>query len=152
MAILTAGDKVDKFLVGSWFAIELPKAKIEGITEVSGLAVEVNVVEVTQVFGAADTNTKKRPGAAKYGEITVKRPLTPDKSLWKWAKDIRDGKNDYRADGSIVLFDITNKEVGRWNFLNAWPSKWSASDLDVGTDDAMIEEVTLQIEHIERIS
>jgi phage tail-like protein len=41
-------------------------------------------------------------------------------------------------------------ETGRWTFTNAWPSKWSASDLDVGSDDVMSEEVTLQIEHIQR--
>jgi phage tail-like protein len=77
--------------------------------------------------------------------------MSKDKSLFQWAKDIRDGKDDFRADGAIVLLNIGRKEVGRWTFLNAWPSKWSASDLDVGTDDPMIEEVTLTIEHLERV-
>jgi len=65
-------------------------------------------------------------------------------------KDIRDGKKDYRADGAIALYDITNAEVGRWTFVNAWPSKWSASDLDVASDDPIMEEVTLTIELLTR--
>jgi phage tail-like protein len=147
---VTAGPKEDDLLVGSWFTLELKKATITGISEVSGLAVEMDVVEITQTLPGGITETKKRPGAAKYGEITLKRPLSADKSLWQWAKDIRDGKKDYRADGAVVLYDISNAEVGRWTFTNAWPSKWSASDLDVGSDDPMMEEVTLVIELLVR--
>lgn len=149
---VTAGAKEDNLLVGSWFSIELKKATIEGITEISGLAVEVDVVDFTQVMVGGVTVTKKRPGAAKYSEVGIKRPLTADKSLWTWALGIRDGKKDYRADGAIVLYDISNKEVGRWSFVNAWPSKWSASDLDVGSDDPIMEDVTLVIELLTRDS
>lgn len=150
MPAITAGPKEDVLLVGSWFALELKKATIGGITEVGGLAVEVDVVEYHQATAGGVTVTKKRPGAAKYSEITLKRPLSAEKSLWTWVKDIRDGKKDYRADGAVVLFDISNAEVGRWTFTNAWPSKWSASDLDVGSDDPMMEEVTLVIELLTR--
>lgn len=144
------GDVKDKFLVGSWFSIELKKATITGITDIGGLAIEVDVVDYTQNMANGSMVSKKRPGAAKYSEISVKRPLSAEKSLWTWAKDIRDGKNDFRADGAIVLYDITNTEVGRWSFNNAWPSKWSASDLDVGSNDPMTEEVTLVIEFLKR--
>jgi phage tail-like protein len=66
-------------------------------------------------------------------------------------KKIRDGKTDFRTNGAVVVFDMTSgTETGRWSFTNAWPSKWSASDLDVGSDDVMSEEVTLQIELIKR--
>lgn len=146
-----AGPKEDKLLVGSWFILELPKVNIAGITEAAGLSMEVNVVEVVQVLKDGATIAKKRPGSPKYETITVKRQLTDDKSMWKWVKEIRDGKLE-RADGSLVMYDIANKEVGRWNFSNAWPSKWSASDLDVGTDDAMTEELTLTVELLQRIS
>ena len=152
MAAVSAGAKVDNLLVGSWFSIELDKATITGITEITGLAVEIDVVDYTQVTAGGVTVSKKRPGTAKYNEIGIKRPLSADKSLWKWAKDIRDGKDDYRADGAIVLYNIGNKEVGRWTFVNAWPSKWSASDLDVGSDDPMMEDVTMVIELLTRDS
>jgi phage tail-like protein len=151
MAINTAGAVEDKFLVGSWFTLELPKLTITAITEISGLALEVDVVEVQQQTKGGKLHLMKRPASAKFGDITVKRLLSADKSMWQWCKDIRDGKNGYRSDGSIVLFDISNKEAGRWNFTNAWPSKWSASDLDVGQGDPMTEELTLTVELLERV-
>lgn len=150
MPNLIAGPIEDQFLVGSWFSLETDKATIVGITEVSGLAIEIDVVDYTQNTSGGAQISKKRPGVVKYTELTVKRPLMADKGLWDWAKSIRDGKPDFRSAGAVVLYSIANAEVGRWTFENAWPSKWSASDLDVGTNDPMMEEVTLVVEMLTR--
>ena len=48
------------------------------------------------------------------------------------------------------MFDMAGTELGRWTFTNVWPSKWSASDLDVGSDDLMTEEITLAVEELKR--
>ena len=56
---------------------------------------------------------------------------------------------EYRTNGALVMFDMAGNELGRWTFNNVWPSKWSASDLDVGTDDLMTEEITLAVEELE---
>jgi phage tail-like protein len=45
---------------------------------------------------------------------------------------------------------MAGTELDRWNFERGWPSKWSASDLNAGSDDVMIEELTVAIEHLER--
>jgi|TARA_B110000305_G_C18975590_1_gene419184 phage tail-like protein len=149
MPTTTAGPTTDEQLIGSWFSVELDNGIKGKFTDVGGLGVDVEVVEHTS--SDSDTSTIKRPGSTKYAEITLKRALSPDKKFWDWAKKIRDGGTDFRTNGAVVVFDMTSgTETGRWTFTNAWPSKWSASDLDVGSDDVMSEEVTLQIEHIQR--
>jgi phage tail-like protein len=148
MAVVTTGAAEDVEYVGSWFSVELGNGISGNFTEVSGLSMDIEVVTITDSF--KDTVTRKRPGQATYGDITLKRTLSKDKQFWKWCDDIRNGKAAYRTDGSIVLHDMANKEVGRWEFINAWPSNWSASDLDVGSDDPMIETVKLEIELLER--
>lgn len=150
MAVKIPGPVQDKEYVGSWFRVELDNGVDGFFTEVSGLAIEVNVVELTDAMN--DTATRKRPGTTKYNDITLKRTLSPDKAFWDWAKSIRDGKNDFRTKGAIVLLDIAGTEIGRWTFENSWPSKWSASDLDVGSDDLMTEEVVLTTEFLKRES
>ena len=60
-----------------------------------------------------------------------------------------DGKVE-RKEGSIVVYDLAGDEIDRWNFEAAWPSKWSASDLEAGSDSVMIEEVTMAVERMER--
>jgi phage tail-like protein len=150
MPITTPGLLEDEHLMGSWFHVELSNGITGFFKEASGLAIEIEVIESTQ--SSRDTQTIKRPGTTTYTDITLKRTLTPDQAFWKWAKSIRDGAKDFRTDGAIVLTDIAGEEVGRWTFKNVWPSKWAASDLDVGTDDLMIEEVTLACEELVRES
>ncbi len=148
MPVTSPGAVEDLEYIGSWFSVEFDN-KIEGnFTEVTGLNVSIQVVSFQD--SNKDTVTRKRPGTTTYSEITLKRTLSPDKTFWEWAKKIRDGGKDYRTNGAIVLHDISGAESGRWSFQNAWPSKWAASDLTVGTDDPMIEQVTLQVELLTR--
>jgi phage tail-like protein len=148
MPVTTPGDVKDVELVGSWFHIKLDNG-IEGyFTDASGFGYEVEVVEKTDA--STDTRTRKRPGTTKYQDITLKRTLSPDKKFWNWIKSIRDVTLEYRTNGALVIFDMSGTELSRWTFTNVWPSKWSASDLDVGSDDLMTEEVTLAVEELVR--
>ena len=148
MPVTTPGEVKDVELVGSWFFIKLDNG-IEGFfTDASGFGYEVEVVEKTDA--STDTRTRKRPGTTKYQDITLKRTLSADKKFWNWAKSIRDGTLEYRTNGSLVISDMSGKELSRWTFNNVWPSKWSAADLDVGSDDLMTEEVTLAVEELIR--
>ena len=150
MPVTTPGEVKDVEMIGSWFHIKLDNG-IEGFfTDASGFGYEMEVVEKTDATIKGDTRTRKRPGTAKYQDITLKRTLTPDKKFWNWAKEIRDGKLEYRTNGSLVVTDMAGAELSRWTFTNVWPSKWSASDLDVGSDDLMTEEVTLAVESLVR--
>ncbi len=148
MPVTTEGQVQDQELLGSWFGVEIEGLGPSFFSDVGGLAVDIEVVEKTDT--AADTVTRKRPGTTKYNELSLKRTLGPDKTFWEWAKSIRDGSKEYRKNGSVIVYDIAGDQIGRWEFTNAWPSKWSASDLDVGSDDLMEEEVTLQIEILVR--
>lgn len=148
MAVVSPGAVQDAELIGSWFEVKLDNGITGMFSDVSGLSIEIEVVDNT--LTSKDTVNRKRPGTTKYSEMTLKRTLSADKAFWTWAKSIRDGKADFRTNGAVMLYDIAGKMIGNWKFTNAWPSKWSASDLDVGTDDLMQEEVTLQVELLER--
>ena len=148
MAVVSPGPVEDAELIGSWFEVKLDNGVTGMFSDASGLAIEIQVVETT--LSSKDTATRKRPGTTKYNEINLKRTLSADKGFWSWAKSIRDGKTDFRTNGAIMLYDIAGTMIGNWTFTNAWPSKWSASDLSVDTDDLMQEEVTLQVELLSR--
>ena len=148
MPVTAPGEVKDVELVGSWFYLKLDNG-IEGyFSSVSGFAIEMEVIETTVTN--VDTRTQKRPGTAKYQDISLKRNLSPDKKFWNWAKSIRDGELEFRTNGSLSLYDMSGSEQSRWTFTNIWPSKWSASDLDVGSDDLMVEEITLAVEQLVR--
>jgi phage tail-like protein len=150
MPVTTPGETKDQERVASWFTVAIDGHKATFFSEASGLTMEVEVVENTQSDSKGDTFTRRRPAVAKYSEITLKRTLTKDRTFYDWADDIRKGKLEFRANGSIVLHNMDGTPLDQWTFENAWPSKWSASDLDVGSNDLMVETVVLQIELLKR--
>jgi phage tail-like protein len=92
---------------------------------------------------------RKRPGRTTFGDINLKRGLSADTAIIDWHKKVMDGAVE-RTNGSIVIYDADGTELGRWNFEAGWPSKWSASDLNAGSDDVMIEDLTITHEGIRK--
>jgi phage tail-like protein len=139
----------DADFIGSQFTLEIDGVELARFQGVGGLSWETEVVEQKQSTKDGKVKIIKRPGQTKYPDVTFKRGLSADDKLLKWYKTVLDGKVE-RKNGSIVVYDLAGVEVDRWNFENAWPSKWSASDLDSTSDSIVIEEVTLAVEHMER--
>ena len=73
--------------VGHSFGLEIDGLQIKAITEVSGLKMEQDVIELKQNGPDGKYLIKKLPGKWKAGEVTLTRPLTDDQSFEKWVKD-----------------------------------------------------------------
>ena len=151
MSTITPGSEAQYSQLSSIFALEMQGIEVGDIQSVSGLSVDIEEVESKEVGPDGKLISRFRAGTVKYAELNVKRVFTGDKSLYEWHMRMVRGENAYQ-DGSIVLYSVAGDEVSRWNVQKCWPSKWSVSDLDAGSDDVVSEEVTLQMEFIERAS
>lgn len=150
MTTVVPGSDTQRPFVASRFVVEF--GALKGVfTDVSGLSIDIEEVESTIVNEQGQQVTRWTPGTVNYGEITLKREFTGDKAFWDWHQQMAEGKRDegYR-NGSISLYDLNGDLLDSWSVERAWPSKWSASDLDSGSADPMIEEITLQIELLKR--
>jgi phage tail-like protein len=87
---------------------------------IDGLATENEVVEYSS--GAEPDVTRKIPGRLKFSNITLKRGLTGDLSLYAWRKRVEDGQFD-RRNGTIAILDQAGRPVARYYLENAWPAK-----------------------------
>ena len=141
--------KHDQEFVGSQFTLEIGGVELGRFQAVSGLNWETEVIEFKDTTKEGKVIIRKRPGQTKYPDVTFKRGMSADGALLKWYQTVMDGKVE-RKEGSIVVYDLAGDEIDRWNFEAAWPSKWSASDLEAGSDSVMIEEVTIAVERMER--
>ena len=135
--------------LGSQFGLEIDGVELARFTGISGLGYESEVVTFQDTLADGKIITRKRPGRINFPDIVLKRGLSADNALVDWYQTVVNGAVE-RKSGSVVIYDQTSTEIGRWNFENAWISKWSASDLDAGTDDIMIEEITIAHEYLER--
>jgi len=141
-------DEHDLEHLGSQFALELEGLEMAQFTGVSGLCYTTDVVEYQDSL-MGKVIIRKRPGRTKYDDIVLKRGLSASRTLTDWHQKVLDGAVE-RANGSIVIYDSADTELERWNFERGWPSKWSASDLDAGSDSVVIEELTITHEYLER--
>ena len=134
---------------GAYFELSMDDLKLGWFTGCTGLTLEFDVVTFKEGNGAQIIE-RKRPGKAKYEEIVLKRGFTQDNALYEWFDTVVKAADatPYKT-GSIVIYDRTQEEVARFNMEQAWPSKLSVSDLSAGTDEVMVEELTIQHERID---
>lgn len=126
--------------------IENMPAAVAGFSEISGVNNENDKIEYRE--GRDPATVRKIPGLKKFGDITLKRGFTRDRNLWEWRKKVLDGQVDRRS-GAIVLRNEAGEPALRWNFREAWPSKYSAPAFNAKTNEVAIEEVVLQVEDLE---
>jgi phage tail-like protein len=140
-------------LVAFKFGLEI-SGKLTGFfTNVSGIGSESEVVEHKIVSEKGETIIQKLPGRLTWTEVTLKRGVTSNIDIWNWRKMVVDGKvEEARTNCSIIAYDQTQKEIARWNFENAWPSKVVGPELDSSSTSYMIEDVTIVHEGMVRVS
>lgn len=130
------------------FVVEIDGIKQAGFSDCSGFGASTDPIEYRE--GGENTTVRKMPGVTKYPNITLKWGITDSRELYDWYRDIVKGKV-VRKTGSIVLYDLDGiTEKVRWNFVNAWPTKWDGPDFSAKANDIAIETLELAHEGIER--
>lgn len=96
--------------------------------------------------GNEPPTARKLPGLIKYGNVTLKWGITDSLDLYNWRILVEQGKmKDARRNMAIILLDEEGNSAARWEFNEAWPSKYDAPDLNAKGTDIGIE--TLEIVH-----
>ena len=130
------------------FLVEIDGIAQASFIECSGLETTTEVIETRE--GGNNTTMLKLPGKTSYSDITLKWGLTASLEMWQWRADVIDGTVT-RRNGSIVVYDLANKaEVARWNFFNAWPTKWDGPSLNAKGNEVAVETLVLAHEGIAR--
>lgn len=143
---MATGERVDPF-ANFTFLVEIDGITRAGFADASGFDTTIDVHEYRE--GGDNTTMRKLPGPTKYSNITLKRGVTDDRELYDWMLNAVKGTVERRS-GSIVVTDLAGNEKVRWNFRNAWPTKWSAPEFSAKGNDVAIETFELAHEGIER--
>jgi phage tail-like protein len=126
------------------FLVEIDGITQAGFQECGGLDTSTDPVDYRE--GTDAPHVRKLTGLNKYSPISLKRGITDADELFKWRQTVVDGKTE-RKNGSIVLLDEAGTEKLRWNFSQAWPSKWTGPAFNSTGSSVAIE--TLELTHEE---
>lgn len=136
--------------VGHSFGLEFDSVIIKQITEVSGLKMEQDVIELKQNTADGKYAIKKLPGRPKAGEVTVTRGLTEDNSFERWIKDSRFGRMvSARRNGAVIVYDYEGLPIKRYKLINAWPKSLEIGTLKAGDTSVLTEKLAITYESME---
>ncbi len=127
--------------VGFHFRVEVlglpPNDRDVCFAEVSGLSVEMGTEEVAE--GGENRFIQKYPTQAKYPELVLKRGLLLNSEVFAW---LRGCIQDYTIQPKNIDVQLLNEEgepLLTWHLVNAYPTKWSVSDLNATNNAIAIE-------------
>jgi phage tail-like protein len=126
------------------------KVEIGGVTAgffkgVDGINAELEVIEFQD---GDDLTLRKRPGRAKFGDVTLKKGYIVTADLQNWWKQAREGQY-VRRDISIILNDNAGNVIRTWFLYGCWPKSWKISALDGKGNDVLTEEITFVVEDLQ---
>jgi phage tail-like protein len=122
--------------------------------EVSGLSVEVETETLHE--GGENRFEYKLPKRAKYPNLILKRGLLKGSAFLDWFKSAMNTYfivvvYDFKpADITITLLDEADEPVAVWNVVQAYPLKWSMSDLRSTENAVVVESMELAYQYFER--
>jgi phage tail-like protein len=129
------------------FLVEMDGITQAGFQECTGLDSQTAIIEYRE--GADPNHSRKLTGLNSFSPITLKRGVTDSDELWKWRLTAVEGKVE-RKNGSIVLLDESGAEKIRWNFSNAWPTKWTGPAFNSTGNSIAVESLEITHEEITR--
>ncbi|MCB0912489.1 MAG: phage tail protein [Propionibacteriaceae bacterium] len=129
------------------FVLEVDSLTIGRFTEVTGLAVTLQVEEFAE--GGNNESVLKLPGRLAWPNIVLKRGLTDDNALLGWILSCggdglgSGGGTVPRHPATITLFDSMHSPVQRWNLRDAMPVRWTGPQFAAGTAALAMEELEM---------
>jgi phage tail-like protein len=122
--------------------------------EVSGLSFEVETEELRE--GGENRFSYKLPKRVKYPNLVLKRGLLTSSAFLDWFNSamytyFTVALYEFQpADMVITLMDESDQPTAIWNIVQAYPLKWSCSDLKAADNAIVVETMELAYQYFER--
>lgn len=145
---MATGQRVDPYR-NFRFRVEIDGIQIAGFSEATIPDSTTDPIEYRE--GTDPTHQKKLSGLTKYGNITLKRGLTDSMDIYDWYKGVaQTGALKARKNISLILIDEEGNDKSRWDIVEAWPTKYDASDFSAKGNEVVIESLEIVHEGVTR--
>ena len=138
----------------SHFSIVVDGTEIAQFNELTGITTELDIVEYMNPATEGPGIVTKVPGRQKPPLIVLKRGKSTSMEIYGWFEAALMGpkhKEDAKRNGSLILYDFEQKPAAKYHFFNGWISKITLSSMKAGSNEILMEEVTIVCERLDRI-
>lgn len=127
---------------GFRFRLEIDGIIVAQVSDVTGMQIETETESYEE--GGVNDFVHQLPKRTKYQHITLKRGITDLDEMWRWHQDVVKGSFK-RKNGAIILMDSAGDDKWRWNFIQAYPVKWTGPDFKA--DGSAVAFETIELVH-----
>lgn len=140
---MATGKRNDPFK-GFRFLVEIDGIVQAGFSEVT---IPDSAQDPVEYRTGGDLPTvRKIPGLVKYGNVVLKWGSTDSLELSDWRYTVESGGiASARKNMAVIVLDDEGSPGARWEFREAWPTKYDAPDLKATGNEIAVE--TLEIAH-----
>lgn len=130
------------------FTLSLDKSDVGAFSEISGLAVTIEVEELVE--GGQNGFTHRLPRGMKWANVVLKRGVTDTDILLPWLAEYSgpqlerlEGKNFAIAPrtATITVVDARGEPVRAWALERAYPVRWTGPRFAASGRDVAMEEL-----------
>lgn len=130
--------------------------EIDGIATASFSRVELPAITIPDIDyrpGTDSPTARKLSGINEHAPVLLERGVSGDfTELYEWFKLAERGQLDEaRRAMAVVLLSPAGEPGVRWEFRNAWPSRYVAPTLDGGSNEVALESLEISHEGMERV-
>lgn len=104
---------------------------------VSGLTVEYDTESFKE--GGENRFEHKLPVRSKYADLSLKRGMLTDSKVIEWCMKAFVNREFKPAQVNVLLLNEKHEAIKRWEVIDAWPKKWSVSDLNAQENSVVVE-------------
>jgi phage tail-like protein len=113
--------------------------------DVSGINVQLETTTVKE--GGENRFVHTLPVRAKYPTLVLKRGLLSDSTLIEWCKDTIENLDVQPTTVWVSLLNENHEPLQTYQFINAWPQKWSLSSFNAEESKVVIETLEIAYQH-----
>ena len=108
---------------------------------VGGLNVEYDTESIKE--GGENRHEHKLPTRTKFSDLSLKRGMLTDSTVINWVKKALFDREFKPVQIIITLLNPEHQPLKTWKVNNAWPRKWSISDLNANENSIVVETLEL---------
>jgi phage tail-like protein len=127
-------------LLGCRFTVEIGGLIAGGFAECSGLSAETETE--TYPEGGVNDHVHHFAGRTLHPPLVLRRGITLHDGLWQWYAATRAGQVE-RLNGTVTLRNLDGSPALAWDFLGAFPAKWTGPELRADQASVAFESVEL---------
>ncbi len=134
----------DKIAVAQRFGLELTGIVVATFSECSGFGLTVATDKIEE--GGVNHTTRKVPGRTDFSNLVLKHGVTSSTELFDWVMETINGRIKRKTVTLHVLEPgVKPEEMTFWEFLRAFPVKWTGPTFQSSSNGGAIE--TFELAH-----